>query len=144
MRDICVVIADPQKATRTSYLTKLRPEKGIQVVAEVGTRREVVETLKLKPRILLLDWKMLAYGEASLLLLVKKYSPQTRVILLTGRADPMRVIHAFSNGARGYLKRTPVQPSLAKAVRLVDAGEVWVPRAMVPILIAVLTRMALP
>lgn len=144
MNHISVVIADSKKATRTSYLKQLQPEKGIQVVAEVGTRRAVVNALKLRPRILLLDWKMVGLDEVPLLPLIRRYSPQTKVILLTSRIGSLRLVHALSHGARGYLEQTLARTSLAKAVRLVDDGEVWVSRTMVPLLVAMLGRVTLP
>ncbi|MGH7231075.1 MAG: response regulator [Nitrospiraceae bacterium] len=144
MINISVVIADPRKATRTSYSKQLHPEKGIQVVAEVGTEREMVEALKLRPRILLLDGRMFGLSEVPLLPLIRRYSPQTKVILLTGRIGPLRLVHALAGGVRGYLERALARSVLAKAVRMVDKGEVWVSRAVVPLLVSVLSRITLP
>ena len=144
MVEISVVIADQKKATRASYLKQLEPEKGIRVVGEAGGKRELVKALKLKPRILLLDWKIVALKGSPLLPLVRRHSPQTKVILLTSRVNPVRLVQALSQGAQGYVERTLVRNSLVKAVRLVDGGEVWVSRALVPLLVAVLSRLALP
>jgi DNA-binding NarL/FixJ family response regulator len=140
---ISVVIADQKKATRISYLKQLQPERGIRVVGQAGTRSEVVEAMKLRPRILLLDWKMFVVSGGSLLPLVRQQSPHTKIILLTSRASPTRIVEALSQGARGYLRRALARAFLVKAVRVVDSGEVWVPRTMVPLLLTLLSRLGL-
>jgi DNA-binding NarL/FixJ family response regulator len=132
---ISVVIADQSKAFRTSYTKRLRPEAGIEIVAEASTSYEVLRALKLRPQVLLLDSNIAAVYGLSLLPLVRYQSPSTRVILMTERSSRIRMIDALSLGARGYLKKALAPDVLAKAVRAVDRGEVWVPRAVVlPIL----------
>ena len=131
MTAISVVIADQSKASRASYTKRLRPEAGIEVVAEAASGYEVVRALKLRPQVLLLDSNISAVYGLSLLPLVRYQSPSTRVILMTERASRTRMIDALSLGARGYLKKALAPDVLAKAVRVVDRGEVWVPRAVV-------------
>lgn len=140
---ISVVIADRKRAARVSYFKQLQPEKGIRVVAEAGTSREVLRVLKLKPRVLLLDSKIAAMNETPLLPLLRRLSPQTKVILLTTGMHPLSMLVWLSQGAKGYLDRERVGASLPKAVRVVDEGEVWVSRAIVPLLITALSRMTL-
>lgn len=53
------------------------------------------------------------------------------------------MIEALSGGARGYVQKNTVSAFLAKAVRVVDSGEVWVPRSMVPVFLAVFDRLSL-
>jgi DNA-binding NarL/FixJ family response regulator len=132
---ISVVIAEQSKAFRASYTKRLRPEAGIEVVAEAASGYEVVRALKLRPQVLLLDSNISAVYGLSLLPLVRHQSPSTRIILMTERASRTRMIDALSLGARGYLKKALAPDVLAKAVRVVDRGEVWVPRGVVgPIL----------
>ncbi|MER3422164.1 MAG: hypothetical protein C4293_01955 [Nitrospiraceae bacterium] len=140
---ISVVIADSKKSNRAAYIKQLKSEKGIQVVGEAGTSWEVIEAMRLQPRILLLDWNMCTIGEVGLLSAIRLLSPRTKVILLTGRRTDTRLIDALSGGAQGYLKRNAIRSFLAKAVRVVDRGEAWVPRAMVPVFLAVFDRIGL-
>ena len=58
-------------------------------------------------------------------------SPRTKVILLTTRTTEARILDTLSRGAWGYLEQEMLRTFLPKAVRAVDAGEVWVPRKMV-------------
>ncbi|HJU05441.1 MAG TPA: response regulator [Nitrospiraceae bacterium] len=142
MRGISVVIAEPTQTERVAYVRQLFSEEGIHVVAQAGTKQDVVEALKLRPHILVLNWEMAGVSEM-LLRLVRRDTPGTKVILLINRMGRRQLVHVLSHGARGYLGRALARSSLAKAIRLVDKGDVWVSRAMVPILVAVLSRTAL-
>ena len=142
---ITVLIADPKPAVRATCLRILQSEKGARVVGEARNRLETITaTIKLKPRILLLDFRLSSGGGASLLPIICKKSPKTRVILFTGFPTPeARVLKALSFGARGYLDRKALGKFLAKAVRVIDLGEVWVPRKMVAKILDLLTTLTL-
>ncbi|MBI3006939.1 MAG: response regulator transcription factor [candidate division NC10 bacterium] len=132
MTPITVVIADREKASRAACLRLLRPEKGIRVVGEARSGLEAIAAAKLKPRILLLDVHMAAGNGVALLRILRQKSPRTKVILLTRRASQARILDVLAHGARGYLDKKAFRTFLLpKAVRLVDAGQAWVPRKMV-------------
>ena len=131
MPPITVVIADREKASRAACLRLLRPEKGIRVVGEARSGLEAIAVTRLMPRILLLDVNMAAGNGVALLRILRQKSPRTKVILLTRRASEARILDVLSHGARGYLEKKVLRTFLPKAVRLVDAGQAWVPRKMV-------------
>jgi DNA-binding NarL/FixJ family response regulator len=110
----------------------LQPETGIRVVGEARSGLEAINcTGQLRPRIVLLDLALARVAGSSLIPALRQKSPQTKVILLTDRASEARTLEALAHGARGYLDRSMVNKFLARAVRVVDAGEAWVPRRMV-------------
>lgn len=132
MPPITVVVAERQKADRTTCLKMLQPETGIRVVGEARSGLEAINcTGQLRPRIVLLDLALARVAGSSLIPALRQKSPQTKVILLTDRASEARTLEALAHGARGYLDRSMVSKFLARAVRVVDAGEAWVPRRMV-------------
>lgn len=140
MSAISVVVADQQKAARSSYVRQLRPETGITVIAEAATSYEVVKVLKLKPRVLLLDWEISAIDGVSILPLIRHQSPGTQVILLGERTSRKRLLNVLSLGARGYLRKTVARIFLSKAVRVVAQGDAWVPRTIVCTILAAVGR----
>ena len=142
---ITVLIADPKPAIRATCRRILQPGKGVRVVGEARNGLETIAAaIKLKPSILLLDVSLSSGAGASLLPIICKKSPKTRVILLTGFLTPeARVLKALSFGARGYFNKKVLQKFLAKAVRVVALGEVWVPRKMVAKIIDLLTTFTL-
>jgi DNA-binding NarL/FixJ family response regulator len=102
----------------------------------------VIRILKRKPRILLLDWRLVALGGTRLLPLILRHSSDTRIILLISRLSSARLIDVFSGGVRGYASRALADQALVKAVRAVDCGQAWVPRSMVSFLVTVVNRLA--
>ena len=91
----------------------------------------ITSTGRLRPRILLLDLALARAQGSPLIPALRQKSPQTKVILLTDGASEARTLEALSHGARGYLDKALLTTFLARAVRVVDAGEAWVPRKMV-------------
>ena len=88
-------------------------------------------TARARPRILLLSLGVSRGNGAAVLSALLRRSPRTKVILLTTRTTEARILDALSRGGRGYLEQGMLRTFLPKAVRAVDAGEVWVPRKMV-------------
>ena len=132
MPPITVVVAERQKADRAACLRLLGPEEGIRVVGEARSALEAITSAaRLRPRILLLDLVLARASGTSLIPALRLRSPQTKVILLTEGASEARTLEALCHGARGYLDRSVLARFLPRAVRVVDAGEAWVPRKMV-------------
>jgi DNA-binding NarL/FixJ family response regulator len=130
--EITVVIAERQSADRAACLRLLEVESGIRVVGEAKSGFEAISsTGDLRPRILLLDLALARAQGTPLIPALRQKSPQTKVILLTDGASEARTLEALAHGARGYLEKGRMTTFLARAVRVVDAGEAWVPRKMV-------------
>ena len=143
MAIITILLAHHEKSTRNAYLRLLGPEKGIQVTAEARSGLEVIRaTAQLHPHILLLDWNLSQRSGITLLRVLRRKSPRTKVIVLSHGVSEARILEALSHGALGYLEDKLVTPFLVKAVRLVGAGGVWVPRKMVPRIVSHLIRLA--
>ena len=129
---ITVVIAERQPADRAACLQLLEAESGIRVVGEATSGLEAISsTGSFRPRILLLDLALARAQRIPLIPALRQKSPQTKVILLTDGASDARTLEALAHGARGYLDKALLATFLARAVRVVDAGEAWIPRKMV-------------
>ena len=127
-----VLIADPRKTRRAACVSLLRPQRGIRVVAEARSGWEAISaTALLKPHILLLALSLSPGNAVALLPVLRRQSPRTKVILLSGRPSRARALKGLCHGARGYLEQKGLRAFLPKAVRVVEAGEAWVPRGMV-------------
>jgi DNA-binding NarL/FixJ family response regulator len=129
---ITVVVAERQRTGREACLRLLDRERGIRVVGDVKNALDAITAMgRHRPRILLLDLALARTAGRPLIPALRQKSPRTRVILLTDGESPARTLDALSHGARGYLDRSLLDVFLARAVRVVDAGEAWVPRKMV-------------
>ncbi len=129
---ITVLIADPDKASRDMCLSLLKHERGIRVVGEARSGLEVIaSSVKFRPAILLLELGLSHGNGVSLIPVIREKSPQTKVILLVSGSSDARILEALSYGAVGSLEKRTLKTFLAKAVRVVDAGEAWVSRKIV-------------
>ena len=142
MPPITVFVADSDKRRCNLCLSLLRTAK-IRVIGTARNAAEAITSADLKPQVLLFDLKLNENRDMPTLMCLRAKIPQTKVILLSGRAPDTLILDAISQGARGYLNSTLVRRFLVKAVRVVNAGESWVPRAMVAKLIDRLTRLNL-
>jgi DNA-binding NarL/FixJ family response regulator len=143
MAIITVLLAHRDKSIRSAYLRLLGPEKGIRVVAEARSGPEVIgATTRLHPQILLLDLNLSQGSGIALFRVLRQKSPRTKVIVLVHGASEARILKALSYGALGYLEDKLVTTLAVKAVRLVGAGGVWVPRKMIPRIVRHLIRLA--
>jgi two-component system, NarL family, nitrate/nitrite response regulator NarL len=140
VRIITVVIADHNEHNRASYLNRLKLESAVRVVGEAGTSQEVIKAMTLRPHILLLDSQIMLVSVVPLLPTIRLFSPKTRVILLAGRYTQQQIADAILQGARGVLGKRLVNTYVGKAIRLVNEGEVWIARTMVPLLLPLIGR----
>jgi DNA-binding NarL/FixJ family response regulator len=139
---ITVLIAEHTKSKRAACLRLLEKEKGIQVVGEARSSLEAfVASARHRPDILFLDLNLAGKGGMSVLPALRWKSPETKVILLTRDAAETLILEALSFGARGYLEEESMSTFFAKAVRLVYAGEAWIPRRMIAGIVAHLVHL---
>jgi len=131
MPPITIVIADQRRARGAACLRLLEPVREVRVVGQARTGPDAIAATRLKPRILLLDLGLSRAKGRSLLPVIRRASPDTKVILLAEDASEALILDALAQGAPGYLETRSLRPFLAKAVRVVVAGEAWVPRRMV-------------
>ena len=128
---ITVVIAGHKKSRRAAYLRLLQAEKGIKVIGEARNSLEAIAaSVRLKPNILLIESDLSKENGIALLPVLRRISPETKAILLMRDGAETRLLKALSFGVRGYIEEALIATFLVKAVRLVSAGEVWVPRGM--------------
>jgi DNA-binding NarL/FixJ family response regulator len=138
MKPITVMIVDGDRTRQAACRRRLRGERDMRVVPATRGRRSD----RRPPRVLLLDENVAGPSEIALRRILGRQIPRTRVILLVERATVARILRGLSCGARGCLDTIALRSFLPRAVRLVDAGEVWVSRTMVSRILARLTRLA--
>ena len=143
MTSITVVVAGEPR-DRALCRSLLESAGGSAVVADVEAGQAIWAVVaRLRPRLLLLDFRRPPLDVLAVLPGIRLGSPGTRVILLTSRRTPISLIlEGLRRGARGYLDRAALRTCLPKAVRAVDAGEAWVPRQMVSRILDQLVRLS--
>ena len=119
-----VVIADDQSLVRAGLRKLLEVDAGIEVVAEAGNGREVVECVHaLRPDVVVMDIRMPDVDGLEATRRLAEIAPATRVLILTTFGIDEYVYEALRAGASGFLlKDTPAEELLA-GVRIVARGD---------------------
>lgn len=149
MQTVTVAIADTNAGRSAKLEQLLKHGQGIEVMANVVTNVRglsrsgfctleladiediVIEVARLRPRILFFNLD--SPGSASLAVIeaLGRECPDTLVVvLMDGLIDEEAILDALARGARGYLSHEADPRYFLKAVRVVDQGEIWVPRRM--------------
>ncbi len=127
---IRVLVADDHAIFRDG-LRKLLDVDDIQIVGEAANGVECTKLLpKLKPDILLLDLRMPEKDGLGVLEETNFDSMPTRVIVLTAAEDDRDVVRAMRLGARGVVLKQSASDLLAKSIRKVHEGEIWLDNRM--------------
>jgi DNA-binding NarL/FixJ family response regulator/anti-sigma regulatory factor (Ser/Thr protein kinase) len=98
-----VIIADSNPVLRTGLHTALGQTAGIEIIAEAGTGEDMVALVhEHRPDVLLLDSRMaLPEGSAT----IRRISPLTRIVMLTGMDDANPMMGAIAADASGCVLR---------------------------------------
>jgi DNA-binding NarL/FixJ family response regulator len=96
----------------------------------------------LKPTMLLLDLALPRLGGLDGVTAIRRLSPSTQILVFTSLPDEKEEVAALMAGALGYCE-TDIGPLLLrKAVSVVQKGETWVRRNLIPHLIEELAALA--
>ncbi|MGH7312633.1 MAG: LuxR C-terminal-related transcriptional regulator [Candidatus Rokuibacteriota bacterium] len=122
-----LVIAGVDPAFRHGLLESLTVEHPSREIAEVTARPGLYhDVAALRPSVVLFDVGVRADTDA--LGMVSALSALAKVIVLADLDDDALAIQALKAGASGFCPRDTAPALIRKAVRLVEAGEIWVGR----------------
>lgn len=80
---------------------------------------------ELHPDVAVIDISMPDLNGLDLIVLLRRASPATRVVILSFHREPMMVRRALSSGAKGYVAKTAPVTELIDAIRAVCAGKTF-------------------
>ncbi len=90
---------------------------------------------ELHPDVVFLDLALPGLGGVGGVPAVQRLSPTARMVLLTGSPGEKQAVLALLAGARGYCDRSIGRVLMRKAVEVVQRGEIWIERRVVPLLL---------
>lgn len=128
-----ILLADDHHLVReaiASYLTRTAPDI---VCAEASDFQQVRERLAGDARfdLVILDYRMPGMNGLGGLDEVKQLLPEAPVAILSGAMDAAEAERALERGAAGVIMKNLRGTALLTALRLMAAGETYVPRAVV-------------
>ncbi len=124
------MIADNDAAHTQIVVSALSKEPEIDVISTVSTRETAIKQLSGSPDIMVLNPEILKDHTLSRFVrTIQTKSPRTRLLHLVGKTPPdEHIIADIKTGIRGYIKITDSPATMIKAIRSVQAGEIWAER----------------
>lgn len=124
---IRVLIADDHAIVRQGLSRSIQQQHDMEVV---GTAREGHEAValarELRPDVAIVDISMPDLNGIEAARLIRRDTPQTRVIALSMHSTKRYVTEMFKAGAAGYLLKNCEFAELAEAIRMVATGRMYV------------------
>jgi DNA-binding NarL/FixJ family response regulator len=128
---IKVVLVDDHKVVRGGLRMLIENETGIKVVGEAGTVEEAVSVVsREEPDVIVLDLDLRGESGLDLLPQINAAGKKPRVLILTGERDPEVHRQCVKLGARGLVHKELASEVLIKAIKKVNADEIWFDRSM--------------
>jgi DNA-binding NarL/FixJ family response regulator len=119
-----ILLADDHGLVRRGAREVLHSRRGWRVVGEAENGREAVEkAVELKPDVAVVDLGMPGLDGVEAVRQITQEVPNTKVLVLTMHDSPQMLRRALDAGASGYLLKSDLTDTLAKAVKAVVDGE---------------------
>ncbi len=135
-----LVIAGADPAVCRQLAESLTSAPSAPRVAEIAARPGLYrDVAALQPSVILFDVGRTADTDA--LGMVSALSGLAKVIVLADVVDDALTIEALKAGASGVCARGTSPALIGKAVQLVEAGEIWIGRRVIPRLVEALTTL---
>ncbi|HEY9721303.1 MAG TPA: response regulator transcription factor [Oscillatoriaceae cyanobacterium] len=120
---IRIAVVDDHPAVRRGTCELIEEEEGLEVVGTGGNGDEAIALVEREsPDVLLLDIQMPQRDGISALRELRRRGNPVGVLMMSA-ADDTRIVEALSAGANGYLLKTATEEEIARAIRLVAAGQ---------------------
>jgi DNA-binding NarL/FixJ family response regulator len=135
---IQLIIADEHSGFRQQIRRSLESGRRFRVVGEASDAGGIARLIRLlKPDVVLLDLALLRRCEPGTLDGPVGRTCVVRSVVVVTAVEKEQVMEAFRFGAHGIVSRTSAARELPRIVRSVMAGDYWLGRETVPILVDV-------
>ena len=126
IESIRLILADDHTLVRAGIRALLEKLPGVEVVAEAGDGRGVLNLIKLhRPDVVLMDITMPGLSGLEVAERIIKELPKIKIIMLSMHHNEEYVWRALKAGASGYLLKKSATAELATALQRVTRGEIY-------------------
>jgi two-component system NarL family response regulator len=123
-----VLVAEDHFLARLAVTKLIEDDPGITVVAQATSGWQAVDLFrKHAPDIVLMDLRMPDMDGIAATAAICREQPNARVLILSNYENEEDVRRAMAAGARGYIKKDVEGDVLLNAIRMVAAGQKYVP-----------------
>ena len=118
-----LVLADDHRLVRAGFRSLLAGNSSMEIVAEAGDGREVLEQVQRhRPDVVLMDIGMPNLNGIDALIRIREEFPETKVLIVSMYSDEEYIVRALRAGASGYVLKDAAVAELELAVKSVAAG----------------------
>jgi DNA-binding NarL/FixJ family response regulator len=132
-----ILIASAAAKVRKRWADALNKDFTVIEVTECAALKR--RMTKSRPPVLVLDLALPHLGGVEGLSAIRRLSPSTIVLILSRFPNDLEAIRTLKAGAKGYCHRDISPSLLKKALVVVQKGEIWVERKVIPRLLEELT-----
>ena len=123
---IRILLADDHKITRQGLRSLLEKQQDMEVVAEAENGRIAVRLAgEIAPDVVIMDLTMPDLNGVEATRQIVADSPDVKIIALSMHSDSLFVTEMLKSGAAGYLLKDCAFEELAKAIRIVLEGKIY-------------------
>jgi two-component system NarL family response regulator len=125
---IRIVIADDHVVVRDGIAAILGMQPDMKVVGQASDGEEACALHeKHEPDLMLLDLRMPKMGGLDVIRRVHSRQPRARIVIVTTYDDDEDIFLALKAGAQGYLLKDASRKQILEAIRVVGAGQRYIP-----------------
>lgn len=126
MSNLRVFITDDHAILREGVRLILARIPGIEVVGEAGDGLEALQAIEnLKPDLVILDISLPSLSGVELARKLRKYQPETKLLVLSRHDGPEYVEQLVKLGIHGYVLKEEAGSDLIKAVEVIQRGQTY-------------------
>jgi len=126
MNRITVLLADDHTVVRDGLRALLDATPDIKVVGEAANGRLAVQMAdKLQPEVVVMDVAMPQLNGVEATRQILRYTPNSKVLILSSYNDDEKVLQSIEYGAMGYVVKQDASNELVKAIHEAKAGNAF-------------------
>ncbi len=126
--NIRVLIADDHPIVRNGMMLLIKYEPGIETVAEASNGLEAVQLFRQhQPDVTLMDLRMPELSGVQAISTIRDEFPHAVIIVLTTYDGDEEIYQGLQAGAKGYLLKDAPLDQVLEAIRIVHAGQNYIP-----------------
>jgi NarL family two-component system response regulator LiaR len=132
-KKIKILIFCPSEIILSGILKAMEPEAGIEIAnVEKNTIESFMDSIKkLKPQVILFANTEPLPNMREICKAIKEISKlqsRTQLLIMGSIPSHEEIVGLINAGARGYFDLTDPAGQLSEAIRVIDKGEIWLPR----------------
>jgi NarL family two-component system response regulator LiaR len=123
---IRILLVDDHKMVRQGLIFFLSAQPDFQIVGEASNGVEAIHLAhELRPHVVLMDLVMPVMSGLEAIPQIKTQHPEIEILAVTSFVDDEKVLAAIQEGATGYMMKDATPNEIARAIRSVAQGEMY-------------------